>query len=281
LESLFTRFRTDYSANYEQIQEFGLFLRRQADYLRLPDSQSRNNEALPDIFGQHQVDYLPSRHFEAVSDQPLGNTVLSSTRSQLGRSNSQKYTADVENRPVSPPRASLDTTTQNPQGFGGGIVDTLFSWTDQNNLPSPQVSSAMPSSGDTSSSSHTPPSGEPRMDKICRCKMHTDACDRSQFVSGAEKCNSCQGYFSWTAKAMSCILLTTDGESLCRCKWHDRACRKLQEDYDARKCDCCKGWLAFSEQANMLIKMAPNEKTIEPWEGQVEYSEYSELFDFE
>jgi hypothetical protein len=79
---------------------------------------------------------------------------------------------------------------------------------------------------------------------------------------------------------MSCIVLTTEGESLCRCKWHDRFCRKLQEDYDARKCDCCKGWLAFSEQANKLIKMASSKRTAEPCKDQTEYSEFSEFFDF-
>jgi hypothetical protein len=235
----------------------------------LPDSQSRNNEALPDISGQ---DSLPTRHFGAASDRPLGNTTLSSARPQLGQSDSQQYAADVEN---------LDTTVQNSEFFGsGGTADAFFGWTDPDNLPSSQVSSAMPSSVDTSSSPHNSPSSEPTRDKICRCKMHTDVCDRSQFASGAEKCVSCQGYFSWAVNAMSCIVLTTEGESLCRCKWHDRFCRKLQEDYDARKCDCCKGWLAFSEQANKLIKMASSKRTAEPCKDQTEYSEFSEFFDF-
>lgn len=88
---------------------------------------------------------------------------------------------------------------------------------------------------------------------ICRCKMHTDACDRSQFAFGAENCETCKRCFSWTNSALPYITTSQKG-FLCRCKWHDRACRTLQEDYDARKCSCCKGWLAFSEQANHLIK---------------------------
>jgi hypothetical protein len=220
-----------------------------------------------------------------VSDRPLGNTTLSSTRPQLGESDHQHYAPDAEHRPGSPERTLVDTTVQNPQVIGGGgtadeTADVFFGWTDQNNLPSSLVSSTMPSSIDTASSSHNSLSGNPGRDNICRCKMHTDTCDRSQFASGAEKCISCQGYFSWTANAMSCIVLTTEGESLCRCRWHDRACRKLQEDYDARKCDCCKGWLAFSEQANKLIKMASSKRTTEPCKGQTEYSEFSEFFGF-
>jgi hypothetical protein len=247
----------------------------------LPDSRSHNNKVLPDISGQDQVGYLPTRHFGAVSDRPLGNTTLSSARPQSGQSDSRQYAADVENRPGSPARALLDTAVQNSEFFsGGGTADAFFGWTDQNNLPSSQVSSTMPSSVDTSSSPHNSPSGDPRRDRICRCKMHTDTCDRSQFASGAEKCAGCQGYFSWTANAMSCIVSTTEGESLCRCKWHGRACRKLQEDYDARKCDYCKGWLAFSEQANKLIKMASSKTTTEPCKDQTEYSEFSEFFDF-
>lgn len=281
LKSLLTRFRVDYSANYEPIQRFELYLRQQANRLRLPDSQSRNNEALPDISGQDQVDYLPTRHFGAASDWPLGYTALSSTRPQLGRSDHLQYTADVENRPVSPTRALLDTTVQNSQVFDDGTADVFFGWTDQNNLPSSQLSSTMPSSVDTSSPSHNSPPGDPGGDKICRCKTHTDTCDRLQFASGAEKCVSCQGYFSWTANAISCIVLTTEGESLCRCKWHDRACRKLQEEYDARRCASCKGWLAFSEQANKLIKMASGKRTTEPCKDQTEYSEFSEFFNIE
>jgi hypothetical protein len=90
-------------------------------------------------------------------------------------------------------------------------------------------------------------------DGICRCKIHTDACDRSQFAFGTENCTTCQRYFSWTTNALPYIITSQKG-FICRCKWHDRACRKLQEDYDARKCACCHGWFAFSEQANHLIK---------------------------
>jgi hypothetical protein len=280
LKSLLIRSPLDYSANYEPIQQFELYLRQQADRLRLPDSQSRNNEDIPDISGQDQVDYLPTRHFGEASDRPLGNIALSNTRPQLGQSDHPQYAADVGNGPASPTRALLDTTVQNSQVFGGGTADAFFGWTDQSNLPSSQVSSTMSSLVDTSSSSHNSPSGDPMRDKICRCKTHTETCDRSQFASGAEKCVSCQGYFSWTANAMSYIALTTEGGSLCRCKWHDRACRKLQEEYDARKCASCKGWLAFSEQANKLIKMASGKRTTEPCEDQAEYSEFSELINF-
>jgi hypothetical protein len=281
LKTLLIRFRIDYSANYEPIQQFELYLRQEADRLRWSDSQSRNNDALPDISGQDQVDYLPARHFGAAPDRPLGNTALSSARPRLEQSDHPQYAADVENRPVSPTRAFLDTTVPNSQAFGGGTAGAFFSWTDQNNLPSSQVSSTMPSSVDTLSSLHNSPSSDPRGDKICRCKTHTDTCDRLQFVSRAEKCVGCQGYFSWTENAMPYIALTIEGESLCRCTWHDRGCRKLQEDYDARKCDCCKGWLAFSEQANKLIRMASGKRTSEPCKDQTEYSEFSEFFNFE
>jgi hypothetical protein len=109
---------------------------------------------------------------------------------------------------------------------------------------------------------------------ICRCKVHLDACDRSQFTQGAEKCITCQGYFSWTANALSCIVLTTEDDILCRCRWHNRACRRLQDDYDARKCDCCKGWLAFSEQANKMVRPPVNNGTAGPVEDQVDFSEF-------
>lgn len=281
LKCLLTRFRIDYSANYEPIQQFELYLRQQADRLRLLDSQSRNNEALPSILGPDQVDYLPTRQFRAASDRPLGNTTLSSAHPQLGQGGHPQYADDVENRSASPTRALLDTTVQNSQVFGDWTDDAVSGWADQNNLSSSQVSSTMPSSIGTSRSSHNSPSGDPRRDKICRCKTHTDTCDRSQFASCAEKCVSCQGYFSWTANAMPCIILTAEGESLCRCKWHDRACRKLQEEYDARKCASCKGWLAFSEQANKLIKVPSGKGTTEPCKDQMEYSEFSEFFNLE
>jgi hypothetical protein len=280
LKSLLTRSRIDYSANYEPIQQFELYLRQQADRLRLPDSQSRNSEGLPDIFGQDQADYLPTRHFGAASDRPLGDTALSSTCPQLGQSDHPQYAAAVENRPINPTGALLDTTVQNSQVFGGETADAFFGWTHQSNLPSSQVPSTMPSLVDTSSSSHNSPSGDPMRDKICRCKTHTDTCNRS-FAHDAKKCISCQGYFSWTPNAMSCIVLAAEGESLCRCKWHDPACRKLQEEYDTRKCASCKGWFAFSEQANKLIKMAPGKGTTELCKDQTEYSEFSEFFNFE
>jgi hypothetical protein len=114
LKSLLIRSPLDYSANYEPIQRFELYLRQQADRLRLPDSQSRNNEDIPDISGQDQVDYLPTRHFGEASDRPLGNIALSNTRPQLGQSDHPQYAADVGNGPVSPTRALLDTCEDLP-----------------------------------------------------------------------------------------------------------------------------------------------------------------------
>jgi hypothetical protein len=168
---------------------------------------------------------------------------------------------------------------QNPQNTGdGGNTDEPLTWTDSNNLSSSQTSSLMPFAVNTAGSSLTSISGSPKAgDKICRCKMHTDACDRSQYANGAEKCMGCQGYFSWTANAMSCIILTTEEGFLCRCKWHDSACRRLQDDYDARKCVCCRGWLAFSEQANKLIGTPVSNDAAGPIEDQAHLSEF---FDF-
>jgi hypothetical protein len=124
----------------------------------------------------------------------------------------------------------------------------------------------------TSMSENLEPEG-----KICRCKSHTDECDRLQFTSRAEKCVSCRGYFSWSAKALSFILLRRGNGFLCCCNWHGRNCRKLQEDYDARKCDCCQGWLPFSEQANNLIRPCPSKDSHGPAGDQTYFSEFINL----
>lgn len=173
-------------------------------------------------------------------------------------------------------RAHADAIMRNPDiGYGGGIANAPLVWTDVNNLFSSRTSTSMPSSMDAAGSpltsmSHNPQEG----DMICRCKMHSDACDRSQFAHGAEKCITCLGYFSWTTNAQSCLVRATENDILCCCKWHDRACRRLQDDYDARKCDCCKGWLAFSEQASKLIRPPASNETAGPVEDQVDFSEF-------
>ena len=89
---------------------------------------------------------------------------------------------------------------------------------------------------------------------ICRCKTHTDSCDRNQFANGGTVCVTCGAAFSWSDEALPYIITSKNSsQKLCCCKWHDGACRELKAEYDARKCKCCKGWYPFSEQATELL----------------------------
>ncbi len=128
-------------------------------------------------------------------------------------------------------------------------------------------------------SSQTSQSTNPESsDRICRCRNHTDDCDRRQYVGRSEICITCHGYFSWSPGAISLFTISTGRETLCCCSWHDRACRENRDNFDARKCKCCDGWFPFSEQANNLMTMPVTEShrldtyVIEPTGGLIAQS---------
>jgi hypothetical protein len=258
--------RVDYSANHDRIQGFEFYLREQADRLRWPEGQSYNDATLQSQRGSGELDGLPVSHVEAVSYPPLGLPASGNIDPPMVPSDGQHNAGDVTHGLPGPERAPAYATMSNSQFIHGGETASIsLASTDVNNLSSSQTSFFVSSSMDRAGSSLTSTSRSPEEAvKICRCKTHTDDCDRSQFASGAKKCITCQGCFPWTANALPCIVLATEKDFLCRCKWHNRACRRLQDDYDARKCDCCKGWLAFSEQANKLIKTTVSNETAEP-----------------
>jgi len=223
-----------------------------------------------------ELDGLPVSHVGTVSDRLLGLPASGNIDPPLVPSDGQQYAGDVTHGLLGPERAPAYATMPNSQLIHGGeTASTSPALTDVNNLSSSQTSFFAPPSMDRAGSSLTSTSRSPEeADKICRCKTHTDDCDRSQFASGAEKCITCQGCFPWTANTLSSIVLATEKDFLCRCKWHNRACRRLQDDYDTRKCDCCRGWLAFSEQANKLIKTTVSNEIAGPPDSRQDFSEF-------
>jgi hypothetical protein len=90
--------------------------------------------------------------------------------------------------------------------------------------------------------------------KVCRCKRHTDICERAQYTTRAEFCQGCRGFFSWSARATPFIIYNEHtSHKLCRCDWHNADCRNFRDEFDAGKCKCCLGWMTFSDRADLLI----------------------------
>jgi hypothetical protein len=276
LHILTTRSQVDYSANHGPIQEFEFYLREQADRLRWLDNSINNDNVFPGHTLPDGLIGLPTSDFGIISDGLLALPDSSNAHPPLVLSDGEQNAGDITQGLISAERAHVDTIMHAPPTLHDNVTANVpLVLTDRVNLCSSPNSSFMPSSVDASESSLTSLSHNPQEEtKICRCKLHTDACDRSQFAHGAEKCITCHRHFLWTANALHCIVLTTENDFLCRCKWHNRACRRLQDDYDSRKCDCCRGWLAFSEQANKLISTPVGNEHVEA------QSDFSEFFEF-
>jgi hypothetical protein len=239
------------------------FLRQEADELRWPGPRAPFNGDLSRGYGLEGLEnnsgncgnsssWTPSQRYEGMqqTQDTDANYLYSLAEDPLAQAG-----IDMARSMTIPPRVT-GTRPQIAHRLGLSSEPTIW--------PSSTNSSRTSSSGINSNTSDliqtvgtsltiAPQMLEPREAKICRCKRHSDICDRAQYIARAEICQDCQGFFSWSSQATPLINPGDHNSHLCRCDWHSHECRSFREEFDAGKCKCCLGWMTFSDRADSFI----------------------------
>jgi hypothetical protein len=235
------------------------FLRQEADELRWPGPRAPFNGGLRGYIleeletnGGNSSSRTPSQRYE---DMQRTQDTDANYLYPLAEDPLAQASADMARSIIISPRA----TGPRPQ-----VAHRLDPSSEPTTWPSSMNSSRTSSSGINSSASDliqtvgtsltvAPQILEPPEAKICRCKRHSDICDRAQYTARAEICQGCQGFFSWSSQATPLINPGERNSHLCRCDWHSHECRSFRDEFDAGKCKCCLGWMTFSDRADSFI----------------------------
>lgn len=236
------------------------FLRQEADELRWPGPRAPFNDGLRrgyvleglETNSANLSSQAPSQRYEDMQrTQDIDANYLYS----LAEDPLAQASADMARSIVIPPRAA---------GTRPQIAHRLDPSSEPTTWPSSMNSSRTSSFGINSNTSDliqtvgtsltvAPQMLESPEAKICRCKRHSDTCDRAQYIARAEICQGCQGFFSWSSQATPLINSGENNSHLCRCDWHSHECRSFRDEFDAGKCKCCLGWMTFSDRADSFI----------------------------
>jgi hypothetical protein len=247
-----------YSANYQTLQDFGTFLRGEAEHFRQAGFRALTVDRGMASTPGSNVDNHASQSPAPVNQVSHQLSILNDIS-----------VVSADERPNLPQHASLDEQAYSLAGIN--VIDYHSSL-----LPLPSTSSRslryVPRTSSTNSSrtslsrlisgssmiSSVPSSHQTfssAQPSICRCKKHSAVCQKLQNARPRlETCQGCQGLFSWSDKATPYIVSSdTPDSALCRCESHLQECIFFMDKYDAGKCTCCDGWMPFSDRATPLI----------------------------
>ncbi|KIW68474.1 hypothetical protein PV04_04416 [Phialophora macrospora] len=255
-----------YSANYQTLQDFGTFLRGEAEHFRQAGFRALAvDRGLASEPGSN-VDNLSSQSPAPVNQLSHQPSILNDFS-----------VTPADERPKEPHDASLDEqayslTGSNVADYHSSLLPVASSSsrslryvprTSSTNSSRTSLSRLISGSSMISSVPSSHQAFSSAQPSICRCKKHSPVCQKLQNARPrSETCQGCQGLFSWSDKATPYIVSSDTPDSvLCRCESHYQECIFFMDKYDAGKCTCCDGWMPFSDRATPLILPASKSDT--------------------